>query len=82
MGLSLGKQVGSSTGSLFLENPTLAVFGSKDVFTSSNRLRGWAEKQSRASHSTFEWEEIQGAGHFWREDGVMQALQQRIVAWV
>lgn len=85
IGLSrFGRQTNSSSsgGSQFLSNPTLAVFGSKDVFTSSKRLRSWAEKQSKSSRSRFEWEDIEGAGHFWSEEDAMERLQTRIESWV
>lgn len=72
----------STAGALFLENPTLAIFGSTDVFTSGQRLRGWAEKMARASTSSLKWHEIEGAGHFWREEGVMQILQEKVATWV
>ena len=82
---NLGKRdIGDDTkpGAQFLRNRTLAIFGSSDVFTSVKRLKTWSEKQSKQSESSFEWAEIDGAGHFWREEGVMQALQRRITAWV
>ena len=67
--------------SLFLKHPTFAIFGDSDSFTSSRRLRGWARRQSeRFSH--FEWEEIEGAGHFWNENDSLKALSRRIDAWV
>ncbi|KAK5676483.1 hypothetical protein LTS10_010784 [Elasticomyces elasticus] len=68
-------------GAMFLKEPTLAVFGTKDGFTPVRRLRTWAEKQSPQAVG-FEWEPIEGAGHFWHEEGVMQALQERIKTWV
>ncbi|KAK5740015.1 hypothetical protein LTR17_004912 [Elasticomyces elasticus] len=68
-------------GAMFLKQPTLAIFGTKDGFTPIRRLRAWAEKQSSQA-ANFEWEPIEGAGHFWHEEGVMQALQERIKTWV
>ena len=70
-------------------NPTLAVFGSKDTFTSSKKLCIWANKLSIASEersgpyrpSTFKWLEVEGAGHFWREADVEKQLCARIAAW-
>lgn len=81
IGLSLMKQANPSSGLTFLQHPALAIFGSKDVFTSSKRLRNWAEKQSRDSRAGFEWEAIECAGHFWHEEGAMQALQDRVSKW-
>lgn len=80
--LSLRTQANPAAGSQFLSNPTLVVFGSKDVFTSSKRLRTWAEKQAKISTSKFEWAEIEGAGHFWREEGAMEASLTRIKSWI
>lgn len=81
--LSMGRATAaSSPRSSYLDHPTLTVFGDSDGFTSSQRLRTWAEKQSRESRCSFEWAEIDEAGHFWREDGgAMQALQQKVVSW-
>ncbi|KAK5701506.1 hypothetical protein LTR97_004321 [Elasticomyces elasticus] len=68
-------------GAVFLKHPALAIFGTKDGFTPVRRLRAWAEKQSSQA-ANFEWEPIEGAGHFWHEDGVMRALQERVGKWV
>ncbi|KAK5126738.1 hypothetical protein LTR85_009672 [Meristemomyces frigidus] len=82
--LGSNRRVGeTSAGSMFLQRPTLALFGTSDIFTSSRRLRAWAEKQAHGSNdASFTWEQIDKAGHFWREEGVMQALQARISSWV
>ncbi|KAK3719534.1 hypothetical protein LTR37_004392 [Vermiconidia calcicola] len=69
-------------GIAFLQNQTLVLFGSADGFTSAGRLRVWAEKMARDSKSSFEWAEVKDAGHFWREAGVMQQLQEKLAAWV
>lgn len=81
--LSFSRRVNEdSSGSLFVQRPTLALFGTSDAFTSSRRLRAWAEKQANASsNANFSWEQINNAGHFWREEGVMEALQARISSW-
>lgn len=80
--LSFGKGDGSASSKQFLQHPTLTVFGSNDAFTSSKRLRQWAEKQKQESQAGFQWSEIEGAGHFWGEAGVLRALQERVVEWV
>lgn len=80
-GLRRHSNVDGHAGNAFHDFPTLAVFGSSDVFTASRRLKGWAERASRESKARFEWEEIAGAGHFWHEEGVMQVLQKRIADW-
>nr|POE77537.1 hypothetical protein CFP56_09184 [Quercus suber] len=70
-------------GAQFLRNPTLAVFGTVDSFTSCHRLSGWAEKQAvESSTGDFMWEQVEGAGHFWREQGKLRALHESIDRWV
>ena len=81
-GLRRSATADSNVGTFFLQNPTLAIFGSADGFTSGRRLKAWAQKMSKDTSSSFGWYQIDGAGHFWREAGVMQALQQKIAAWV
>lgn len=77
------REAEGSPGGLFKQTPTLAVFGTKDGFTSSRRLRAWAEKlRIESANSTFTWRQIEGAGHFWREEGVMKVLQDQIIAWI
>lgn len=66
----------------FLQHPTLVLFGSHDAFTSSKRLRQWAEKQAGESHSDFRPCEIDHAGHFWSEEGVLRALQGKLADWI
>lgn len=78
------------------QNPTLAVYGSQDVFVSAGKLRDWtarmtesqprqeAEGKRRAGPerddrvSRFEGREIDGAGHFWIENGVLRQM----MGWV
>lgn len=81
-GLRRHSSADSDAGGAFHVNDTLALFGSSDTFTSSRRLKTWAEKNMKESKASFEWTQIDGAGHFWSEDGVMQALQKRIAEWV
>jgi alpha/beta superfamily hydrolase len=61
----------------FKEKPTLAIWGSADVFTSSNKLQNWAKDFSKVN-SNFLWIEVQGASHFWRGKGVVQHLTTKI----
>ncbi|KAF2721770.1 hypothetical protein K431DRAFT_284462 [Polychaeton citri CBS 116435] len=63
-------------------NKVLAVFGSNDHFTSAKRLHAWATRQSEERGQTFQWAEIAGGGHFWREEGVIQTLQDKVVRWL
>lgn len=71
----------STSGLLSNTSPALLLFGSSDSFTSARKLQHWAEKLARDSGGKARWKQIDQAGHFWREDGVMRALQSEIVSW-
>ncbi|KAL9079032.1 MAG: hypothetical protein Q9157_002047 [Trypethelium eluteriae] len=63
------------------KEPTLAVYGDKDIFTSTRKVRQWAQRLS--SNSDRFWAvEVNGAGHFWRERGVTAKLRSAIESWV
>ncbi|KAK6440160.1 hypothetical protein LTR95_003616 [Oleoguttula sp. CCFEE 5521] len=64
-----------------LEAPTLLIWGSADSFTSGRRLRSWAEKL-KAQSATVQWAQVERAGHFWREEGVMDELLTKVTTWV
>jgi hypothetical protein len=59
----------------------LAVYGDQDIFTSSKKVRQWAEKLSSAAGSRFENVEIEGCGHFWHEEGVVEKLRTALKEW-
>ncbi|KAG5929885.1 hypothetical protein E4U42_004077 [Claviceps africana] len=63
-----------------VENPTLAVFGDKDVFVPVGKLRTWAAGLSAGRGSRFTAWEVAGAGHFWAEEGVLQSMKERTKA--
>ncbi|KAF2197027.1 hypothetical protein GQ43DRAFT_444591 [Delitschia confertaspora ATCC 74209] len=69
----------------FLHHPTLAVFGDQDSFTSARRLRHWAEKIESGGFlgpdERFHFELVEGAGHFWREEGVEERLRAVLRDW-
>ncbi|KXT08707.1 hypothetical protein AC579_1571 [Pseudocercospora musae] len=71
-----------AAGMMSLRWPTLIAFGSADTFTSSKKLKTWCERLAEQSSGRLEWTEIPDAGHFWREEGVMRALQQSIISWL
>lgn len=56
--------------------PALAVFGTEDVFTSSRRLVQWAELHG------IEAAVIDGADHFWQDDGHRARLQSILLEWL
>ena len=55
-------------------NPTLAIYGDEDNFTSAKKLDAWAETLMQTPQSLFQGRRIHGAGHFWREKGVEAQL--------
>jgi alpha/beta superfamily hydrolase len=52
-----------------VENDTLAIFGNEDIFSTSKKLRLWADRLGSEQNSRFRHVEINGAGHFWHEQG-------------
>jgi pimeloyl-ACP methyl ester carboxylesterase len=65
-----------------LDHPTLAVYGDRDFFTSQKKLRRWAESLKEKAGSDFQFHEISGAGHFWREEGADKEMRSSIREWV
>lgn len=73
-----------------VRHPTLVIFGTKDVFTSSHKLDTWCKKMNALSSQTagpdgkscFRWKKVEGAGHFWREHGVEAQLTHSLRGWV
>ncbi|RDW81387.1 uncharacterized protein DSM5745_04944 [Aspergillus mulundensis] len=61
---------------------TLAIYGDEDTFTSVSKLRKWSGELSGVSQSQFQSKEIEGAGHFWREDGVEQQARRALRLWL
>ncbi|KAI9769165.1 MAG: hypothetical protein M1839_003800 [Geoglossum umbratile] len=64
-------------------HPTLAIYGTHDIFTSLRRLDRWAESmaESSSSNAGFKNTAVEGAGHFWVEEGGDKALKNGIGAW-
>lgn len=63
-------------------NPTLAVYGDNDFFSSQKKLRKWAESLAQSPRSTFQFREIPNAGHFWQEQGVETQMRSSIREWL
>jgi alpha/beta superfamily hydrolase len=61
---------------------SLAVYGSNDFFTAARRLRPWAKSIAEKPDSRFTYVEIEGAGHFWHEQGVEKRLRMAVREWV
>jgi alpha/beta superfamily hydrolase len=61
---------------------TLALFGDQDTFTSARKLQRWSAEMARMSQSGFRGCEIEGAGHFWRENGVETRARRALQEWL
>lgn len=57
-----------------VQNPTLAIYGDQDVFVPATKLRSWAERLHGQEGSRFSSREIEEAGHFWAEEGVLNRM--------
>ena len=64
--------------------PTLAIWGSSDVFTSTSRLKSWADgvRKLEEPGTNLKACEIEGAGHFWHESGAMDTLLRNLMVWI
>ena len=63
-------------------SPTLMVYGDRDFFTSQKRYRKWAEVLATKPGSRFQFHEVAGAGHFYREKGVETEMKSYISEWI
>jgi hypothetical protein len=72
------------TSHTLLHHPTLVIFGTKDIFTSSAKLDAWCKKMSSLAiqnKTRFKWRKVEGASHFWREGGVEKELRESVREW-
>lgn len=84
LGSLLGSRYDKASGSGFAQfiSPTFVAWGTNDSFTSSKRLSAWVEQVGGKAPGVLFDVQIDGAGHFWRETGVLEQLQQKIVYWI
>ncbi|KAL4804297.1 Alpha/Beta hydrolase protein [Aspergillus unguis] len=61
---------------------SLAIYGDDDNFTSVSKLRKWSGELNGVPQSQFRSTEVEGAGHFWREDGAEQEARQALRLWL
>lgn len=64
-----------------VRNPTLAVYGDRDGFTSASKFRAWARRFQDMEGSQFRAVEVHGAGHFYTEDKTLYVLQGAVTAF-
>ncbi|CAG7971403.1 unnamed protein product [Penicillium nalgiovense] len=60
----------------------LALFGDQDNFTSAEKLRRWSDEMVHMPRSQFQFRMIDGAGHFWRENGVEVQARHALKEWL
>lgn len=61
---------------------TLSIFGDDDMFTSSSKLRKWANDICSLAGSRFQFVEVHQAGHFWTSSVAQKALKAGVKEWV
>ncbi|KAL1966424.1 hypothetical protein VTN77DRAFT_4566 [Rasamsonia byssochlamydoides] len=83
-GLSLqGVQVATpSPDEQLRTNPTLVIYGTKDIFTPQKKIRRWVESLRNMPGSKIESREIDGAGHFWVERDTEPQMRQALREWL
>lgn len=64
----------------FKERPTLAIYGDNDTFTQVSKLHEWASALNNLNPG-FQYVQVNGAGHFWREDNTVRSLSKWIAAF-
>ncbi|KAL9129602.1 MAG: hypothetical protein Q9217_001990 [Psora testacea] len=81
LALSMGQRNGRVGEEKLVQAHTLVVYGNRDIFTSQRKLRRWAEGLKERVGSRFRFSEVQGAGHFWKEEGVEEEMKRAVGQW-
>ncbi|KAJ5373979.1 hypothetical protein N7517_005985 [Penicillium concentricum] len=61
---------------------TLSLFGDQDTFTTAGKLQRWSDEMAHMPRSQFQFRMIDGAGHFWRENGVEVRARHALKEWL
>jgi hypothetical protein len=61
--------------------PTLAIYGGHDIFTSAKKVRTWCSEILQTNQN-FRGVEISEASHFWTEKGVASKLGAAVKEWI
>ncbi|KAF2856822.1 hypothetical protein T440DRAFT_382503 [Plenodomus tracheiphilus IPT5] len=61
--------------------PSLAIYGGQDAFSSAKKLRDWSNSLKTGISSSFSSVEVTGAGHFWVEPRVEETLRATLQEW-
>ena len=65
-----------------VNNPTFVIYGAGDFFTSAKKLKKWCAGLKGQGPVEFRSKEVEGAGHFWRKEGVEDILRESVGGWV
>lgn len=65
-----------------VKNPTLALYGDADTFTSAESLTQWCQKLMEMPNSKFKSRGFKDVDHFWYMTGGVQLLQHEIREWL
>ena len=63
-----------------IKHPAIVVHGGNDIFTSAKKYREWCAGLE-AGNASFRRVEVEGAGHFWREKGVLKKAKAAVKDW-
>jgi len=61
---------------------TLIIYGNEDTFTPASKLQNWSNVIAKVPGSRLVSHEVDGAGHFWREEGVESQARSALRAWM
>ncbi|KAF2643233.1 hypothetical protein P280DRAFT_394369 [Massarina eburnea CBS 473.64] len=70
-----------ASGDVISKHTTLVIFGDQDIFGSVKKVRDWTGGIQSESGSRFHGVEVEGAGHFWHEEGVERELRDALIQW-
>jgi pimeloyl-ACP methyl ester carboxylesterase len=71
----------SSFPDVIAKHETLVVYGDQDGFSSARRIREWVVRMKSESGMRFQSVEVNGAGHFWHEEGSEEELRAALRVW-
>ena len=64
------------------QNPSCAIYGDSDAFTSSKKLDRWAQERVQTNLAGFRYFRIPKAGHFWHGESCQRQLKNCVRNWI
>lgn len=61
-----------------VSHPTLAIYGDRDSFVASRKLRDWASRLESMPNSKFRAHEVSSAGHFWVQGNAAATMRDAV----